>query len=199
MMTQLPSDLTVHGRVVLIGDSSVGKTSIVNRLIDERFNANEQTTVGANWQLYSTVIDGMRVEFQIWDTAGQEKFRSLGPLYYRNALGAVAVFDVTSRPSFENIGGWITAFTAVAGAETVVVIAANKCDAEGPARRVGAKEAIDWATECGAQVFETSAMTGQNVKQLFEALAEEVVHLQPKRQKKKTEELAAAKNTSGCC
>jgi small GTP-binding protein len=197
-MTLSESDDVIHGRVVLIGDSAVGKTSLVNRLIEERFNIHEQSTVGANWQLYNATVTGTRVEFQIWDTAGQEKFRSLGPLYYRNALGAVAVFDVTSRVSFESLGSWIAAFTAVAGANTVVVLSANKCDVDDDLRRVAPKEAIEWARSAGCPLFETSALTGQNVRQLFAALAEGIVNARP-GVRVGGPSLGGVKRTEDCC
>jgi small GTP-binding protein len=161
----------LHARVVAIGDSSVGKTSLVSRLMEERFDPSEPPTVGAHWQLYVQDFSCDRVELQIWDTAGQEKFRSLGPLYYRNASGAVAVFDVTRRSSFEHVGSWISAFTEVAGCQVTIVVAANKADME-QERQVTQKESHDWARQRGYMIYETSAKTGENVVQLFRALAE---------------------------
>jgi small GTP-binding protein len=151
----------------------------VNRLIDDHFDHQEPRTVGANWQLFTTMVGSTAAEFQIWDTAGQEKFRSLGPLYYRSALGAVAVFDVSNRSSFESLGSWLTAFTAVASSDAGIVIAANKCDVDGCRRCVGEREALEWARECGYSIYETSALTGQNVQQVFAALAEGIVHQRP--------------------
>jgi small GTP-binding protein len=169
-----------HGRIVAIGDSAVGKTCLINRLMEERFNPTEPTTIGANWQLFIYEIGADRIELQIWDTAGQEKFRSLGPLYYRNAVGAVAVYDVTNRSSFNNLDSWIAAFTATAGTDVTIAIAANKCDLQ-DARQVTVKEGKDWATARGYLVYETSAKTGQNVPTLFRALAEMVLHARSPR------------------
>jgi small GTP-binding protein len=168
---------SVRCRVVAIGNESVGKTSIINRLIDDGFDSAEQPTVGADWQLFVHTVDCDRVELQIWDTAGQEKFRSLGPLYYRDAVAAVAVFDVTNRASFDELGWWVSEFVGVAVAHAVVVVAANKCDLEDE-KVVTEAQARDWAAQRGFMLYETSAKTGQNILQMFRALAESAAHLQ---------------------
>jgi small GTP-binding protein len=142
--------------------------------MEDRFDEHELPTVGANWQLYVQDFNNDRVELQIWDTAGQEKFRSLGPLYYRSAVGAVAVFDVTNRGTFEHLESWITAFTEVAGTDVKIVIAGNKCDLDGD-RQVSIKESREWATQRGFMIYETSAQTGENVANLFRALAEAIL------------------------
>jgi small GTP-binding protein len=175
-MAKVPDVAVFRGRIVAIGDSSVGKTSLVNRLMEDRFSPNEQMTVGANWQPFTHSFGTERVELQIWDTAGQEHFRSLGPLYYRNAVGAIVVFDVTDRTSFDNLQNWVAAFTAVAGTNVIVVVAANKCDLE-EKRTVSLKEGLDWARSRRFQIYETSAKTGQNVAAMFAALAEAVANV----------------------
>jgi small GTP-binding protein len=175
-----PGTSVFHGRIVAIGDSAVGKTCLISRLMEERFNPREQTTIGANWQLFIHDIGSDRIELQIWDTAGQEMFRSLGPLYYRSAVGAVAVYDVTNRSSLNNLDSWIAAFTATAGTDVTIAIAANKCDLQ-DARQVTVKEGKDWATARGYFVYETSAKTGQNVPALFRALAEMVLYTKSPR------------------
>lgn len=161
-------------RVVIIGDTSVGKTSILNQLIDQSFQEYEQTTVGANYQLYVEEIDGKKVEIQIWDTAGQEKFKSLGPIYYRNARGAAVVFDVTNRNTFDHLGEWINAFTEVAGTDTAIFIVANQID-KVDGRQVESDEILSWAGSNGYKVFETSAKTGEGVTELFHSIAAEIL------------------------
>jgi small GTP-binding protein len=188
----------VHARVVAIGDSAVGKTSLVSRLMEERFDPGEAPTIGANWQLYVHEFNCERVELQIWDTAGQEKFRSLGPLYYRSASGAIAVFDVTRRSSFESLDSWISAFTEVAGLQVTVVIAANKSDMDHE-RQVSQKESQDWARQRGCMLYETSAKTGENVAQLFRALAEEVLNRMTPQENKKTDFMGSGGGGSQKC
>ena len=161
-------------RIVIIGDTSVGKTSILNQLIEQTFQEYEQSTVGANYQLYVEEIDGKKVEIQIWDTAGQEKFKSLGPIYYRNARGAAVVFDVTNRNTFDDLSEWINAFREVAGTDTAIFIVANQIDRV-DARTVDSDEVKKWADSNGYRVFETSAKTGVGVKELFHEIAIEIL------------------------
>jgi GTPase SAR1 family protein len=106
--------------VVAIGDASVGKTSIVDRLMQDFFNPPESPTVGANWQPFLHDVGSDRVELQPY-TAGQEAFRSLEPLYHRNATGAVAVYDVTRRSTFQSLDTWISSVREVAGVDATVV------------------------------------------------------------------------------
>jgi small GTP-binding protein len=160
-------------RVVAIGDSSVGKTSILTRLMGDPFNPYESNTVGANWHLHTTEVQGEPVELQIWDTAGEERYRSLGPLYYRNAVAAVAVYDVTSRGSFENVSSWIDAYRAVAGPDGLVFVVGNKTDLQDK-RVVAFEEGLDWAQERRYEFCETSAQSNEGIEDLFKAVAEKV-------------------------
>ena len=98
-------------RVIMIGDTLVGKTSIVNKLIYDTFNEKELPTIGSMFALYSKPSNSPKYEMQIWDTAGQEKFRSLTPIYFQNADAGVFVFDVSQRKTFQNIESWISLFT----------------------------------------------------------------------------------------
>lgn len=163
---------STHLRVVLIGDSSVGKTSILSQLVEHKFNEGEQSTVGANYQLYSCNTGTTTVDMQIWDTAGQEKFRSLGPIYFRQAAGAIVVYDQTSKESFDNISEWINSFTDVAGSDTVICIAANKCDlAE---KETPFSVAQQWAKAHKYTIVPTSALSGEGVHELFEEMAKQL-------------------------
>ena len=165
---------TYHCRVVVIGDASVGKTSILNQLIDNNFHEHEQSTVGANYQLYVEEIDGIKIEIQIWDTAGQEKFRSLGPIYYRNSNGAIIMFDMTSRKTFEDLDEWIQSLTNVTGNGTVIFIVGNKADLT-ENFQVSMNEVNEWAKQMDYKVMFTSAKTGKNVTQLFHNLSVELL------------------------
>jgi small GTP-binding protein len=187
----------VPNRIVTIGEPSVGKTSILNRVMD-KFDDLEQPTVGAAWQLVTQTKGGQEIELQIWDTAGQEKFRALGPLYYRGAVVAVVVYDVTNRASFDSVEPWIEGFTAVAGSESAIVVVGNKTDLE-DARDVSQKEGRDWAIERGLRFFETSAKTGANVKELFEALAEIVATRMTPGRRSPATDLIAQEEGQGCC
>jgi small GTP-binding protein len=174
-------------RIVAIGDPAVGKTCILNRLMEDKFDELEPSTVGATWQLFTQDRNGQKLEIQIWDTAGQEKFRALGPLYYRGAVGAVVVYDVTNRQSFSNVEGWIEGFTAVAGSDSAIVVMGNKTDRDSY-REVPEREGQEWARERNITFFETSAKTGDNVSDAFKALTEAIVS---------TKGLALKANTTG--
>lgn len=165
---------TYHCRVVVIGDASVGKTSLLNQLIEHTFHEHEQSTVGANYQLYVEEIDGIKIEIQVWDTAGQEKFRSLGPIYYRNSNGAIILFDMTSRKSFEDLDEWIQSLTNVTGNSTVVFIVGNKSDLT-ENYQVSMSEVNEWAKQMNYNVIFTSAKTGKNVQQLFHEMSVELL------------------------
>ena len=184
-------------RIVIIGNASVGKTALLNQLIDHSFHEFEQSTIGANYQLYAASIDGTRVEVQIWDTAGQEKFKSLGPIYYRNSLGAAVVFDVTNRKTFDDLSEWITAFTEVAGTDTSIVIVANKIDAV-EKQQIEFDEIRDWAESKGYLLFLTSAKTGEGVEQLFYALAKDIL-LNRSAKSNQGRRIVTPQHESNCC
>ncbi|OHT10008.1 small GTP-binding protein [Tritrichomonas foetus] len=184
-----------HCRVVLIGDASVGKTCILSQLVDHKFDPNEQSTVGANYQIFIEDFDGQKVEIQIWDTAGQEKFKSLGPIYFRNATGALVVFDQTNRLSFDHLTDWVTSFTDVAGLETTIFIVANKSDMISEIQ-VPFSEALQYAKEHNCQAFETSAMTGKGIPEMFTELARTVLK---KRQTRATTSAKIVPNNDGGC
>ncbi|KAH0791352.1 small GTP-binding protein [Histomonas meleagridis] len=183
-------------RVVLIGDTSVGKTCLLGQLIDNKFDPAEQSTVGANYQIFNEEIDGYKVEVQIWDTAGQEKFKSLGPIYFRNALGALAVYDITNKNTFEHLEDWIKSFTDIAGNESTVFIVANKSDLV-QEQEVEFTDAKNYANQRGYKAFETSAKTGQGVQELFSDLAKTIL-LTHRVTKEPRQELKPAESKCNC-
>jgi small GTP-binding protein len=194
-MTQLDPSLR-RARVVVIGDSSVGKTSILAALAGGGFNPYELNTVGANWQLYVEEVKGERIELQIWDTAGQERFRSLGPLYYRNATAGLVVYDITNSESFRSVPGWVDAFTSVVGTGAAVFLVGNKCDLVDK-REVAFDEAAEWARERGFDFVETSARTADGIAHLFQTVAERVASM--RYRVSATHEVTAEKEQSSCC
>jgi small GTP-binding protein len=157
-----------------MGNSSVGKTSLINRAMGFEFNHKEDPTIGASWHLFSTTVGGELVEFQLWDTAGQERYRALGPLYYRSAVAGLVVYDITARGSFEAVQSWINAFTEAAGTSAIVIVVGNKADLD-TRREVTEREGGEWAESRGLDWFEASAKTGQNIAAVFERMAERVV------------------------
>jgi small GTP-binding protein len=166
---------SIHARVVAIGDSTVGKTSLLNSIISRHFNQYESPTVVSNFHIYTGDVKGTNVELQIWDTAGQEKFRSLGPIYYRNSMAALVVYDCTARLTFEHLTTWIEEFMETAGRHTAIAIAGNKIDLSDKVE-VTWPEAQEWAR--GYIVGQTSAKTGQGVDVLFNELVGAIIRMQ---------------------
>lgn len=157
-------------RVVTIGDSSVGKTSFINQLTNSGFDPNEPATIGANFVIYVEETSNGRVEMQIWDTAGQERFKSLGPIYYRNSAAAIVVFDLTNMDTFTALPEWINSFLDIAGPKAIVMVIGNKRDLV--IDDFNDDQARTWAESNGYLYFNTSAMTGDGIKESMAVMAE---------------------------
>jgi small GTP-binding protein len=164
----LDSEEKLAFRVVAAGDSSVGKTSIINRFLRDTFETEEPQTIGVLCESFIQECHGTAIEIQLWDTAGQEQYRSLAPVYYRSATAAIVVFDLSNRGSFENVSKWIRAFRDASTALAIVLIVGNKSDRSD--RAIRSEEAKSLAKEHNASYVETSAKTGQGVKVLFDEL-----------------------------
>jgi len=156
-------------KVVLLGNASVGKSSIVLRFTNDVFSDSIGTTIGAAFSTMTLDIDGRQAKFEIWDTAGQERFATLAPMYYRNAAAAVVVYDQTSVDSFERAQMWVTQLRVSGNPNVLIAMAANKSDL--PRRAVDLNDARSYADENGIILVETSAKTGQNIRELFILLA----------------------------
>ncbi|OHT01143.1 small GTP-binding protein [Tritrichomonas foetus] len=160
-------------RVVLIGDSQVGKTSLIHRFVRSSFEKQQKGTIGAVFHTYEQQLNGRQVVMQIWDTAGQEKYRSLGPIYYRNAAAGIAVFDVTSKESLPSLERWISEFKKHTD-NPLLFIVGNKIDID-DSIVIKLEEAQEFATNHGAKCFLTSAKTGENVKEMFQSVFDDLV------------------------
>lgn len=152
-------------RIILVGDSSTGKTSLLLRYIDTKFSVKSVATVGIDFRTKIMTFGSTVVKVQIFDTAGQERFHTITQAYYRNAAGALIVFDITNQASFRNINRWLTDMDSQAAA-AVKLIVGNKCDLE-ESRSVPRTQAQKLAEDIGCKYLECSAMTGQNVEDAF--------------------------------
>ena len=169
-------------KVVLIGDSSVGKTKIQQRFLHNTFNAESKATIGVEFSSKTIRVENnLSVRAQIWDTAGQEQYRALVPSYYRDAAGALLVFDLTSNNSFTNAQRWLSELREKSDDSVVVLLVGNKSDLK-ESRKVPFEEASTWAEKMHLAYIETSALDGSNVEIAFCRLVQEIY-----RQKKEEE------------
>jgi len=160
-------------KLLIIGDSGVGKSSLLVRFADNTFSGNYITTIGVDFKIRTIEINGERVKLQIWDTAGQERFRTITSTYYRGTHGVIVVYDVCSGDSFANVKRWLHEINQNCD-DVARVLVGNKCD--DPDRRVVLREdAGRFATQMGIQLFETSAKENINVEEMFRAITDLVL------------------------
>ncbi|CAH1107773.1 unnamed protein product [Psylliodes chrysocephalus] len=161
-------------KVIILGDSSVGKTSLMNQYVNRKFSNQYKATIGADFLTKELTVDDRTVTMQIWDTAGQERFQSLGVAFYRGADCCVLVFDVTAPNTFKSLDSWRDEFLIQASPREPenfpFVLLGNKVDLE--PRAISAKRAQQWCqSKNNIPYFETSAKEGLNVEQAFLAIA----------------------------
>jgi len=157
-------------KIVLLGDQSVGKTSLITRFMYDTFDNTYQATIGIDFLSKTLYLDDRTVRLQLWDTAGQERFRSLIPSYIRDSSVAIVVFDITNKQSFLSTSKWIGDVRAERGNDVIIVLVGNKADLSDK-REVPIEEATQKAEELGIMFMETSAKAGHNVKSLFKKIA----------------------------
>jgi small GTP-binding protein len=184
-------------RVVIIGDAAVGKTSLLNRFVDNTFNPNELSTVGANYQLIARRINGKKLQIQLWDTAGQEKFRSLAPIYFRNAIGVIAVFSLTSQASYDHLEDWLNMFTEIAGDDTVISIVGNKSDLT-DFIEVDVNKVLKDCNEKKYLFAKVSAQSGFGISEFFSDLSECLLEKLLQKKKAKEDAVLKANSSEGC-
>lgn len=156
-------------KLVLLGESGVGKSSLALRLMKSEWNEHLSSTVGASFFRYTSAVGDTAVNFDIWDTAGQERYRSLASMYYRGAAAALVVYEITSAETFERAKHWVREL-ATNSPETLVTLVGNKLDLEA-ARAVEAGEAAHYAAEQGLLFIEASAKDGTGVQAAFDGVA----------------------------
>jgi len=167
------NNATFQFKLVLLGDTSVGKSSLVIRFVKGQFNDYQESTIGAAFLSQIVRLDDATVKFEIWDTAGQERYHSLAPMYYRGAGAAIIVFDITSRSSFNRAESWVKELQTQGNKDAVIALAGNKVD-RADDRQVSQEDAERFASANGIFYMETSAKENINVKELFMELARRV-------------------------
>uniref|UniRef100_F1LAC1 Ras-related protein Rab2BV n=1 Tax=Ascaris suum TaxID=6253 RepID=F1LAC1_ASCSU len=164
-------------KVVVVGSTGVGKTSIVMRLDGQGFSSKVSSTLGASFIVSSFLVSGRRIELQIWDTAGQERYMSMVPMYVRNAVAALVVYDVSMKQTFNDLNKWIAELERGSTSPLLLMIVGNKNDLKS-ARAVSFAEGEAFALQKGALFFETSALSGANIQRAMYALAQRLVELE---------------------
>jgi len=156
---------------VLLGETAVGKSSLVLRFVKDEFSTLQESTIGAAFFTAQLQLKSDTIKFEIWDTAGQERYQSLAPMYYRNAKAAIVVYDITDWASFERAKKWVDELISSASLRVVIALCGNKADLADD-RKVPTATAQAFAEEHSLVFMETSAKTKMNVKEVFEAIAE---------------------------
>jgi len=153
-------------KFIIIGDAATGKSCLLHRFIDNKFMRDSTHTIGVEFGSKIINIQNNNIKLQIWDTAGQERFRSVTRSYYRGAAGALLVYDITSRESYNHLSTWLEDARTLASAGIVIILVGNKKDLEDE-REVTFIEASRFAQENNLMFLETSALTGDNVEEVF--------------------------------
>ncbi|XP_033726380.1 ras-related protein Rab-8A [Ylistrum balloti] len=178
-------------KLLLIGDSGVGKTCVLFRFSEDAFNSTFISTIGIDFKIRTIELDGKKIKLQIWDTAGQERFRTITTAYYRGAMGIMLVYDITNEKSFENIRNWIRNIEEHASQDVEKMILGNKCDMNDK-RMVSKERGEQLAIEHGIKFMETSAKASINVEDAFFTLARDI-----KAKMDKKLEASSAQNKGG--
>eukprot|EP00672_Neobodo_designis_P025845 CAMPEP_0174851076 /NCGR_PEP_ID=MMETSP1114-20130205/21440_1 /TAXON_ID=312471 /ORGANISM="Neobodo designis, Strain CCAP 1951/1" /LENGTH=204 /DNA_ID=CAMNT_0016085583 /DNA_START=195 /DNA_END=809 /DNA_ORIENTATION=+ len=165
------SDVTA--KIVLLGETAVGKSSVAARFVRDEFAQNHESTIGAAFLSHTVQLNEGLVKLEIWDTAGQERYRSLAPMYYRNAVAALVVYDVTAPDSVRRAREWMRELKRTS--DTIIIaLLGNKVDLDDK-RAVAKREGEEIAQEENVLFFETSAQSGHNVKEAFHAVAKKIL------------------------
>ncbi|KAL3517874.1 hypothetical protein ACH5RR_020463 [Cinchona calisaya] len=160
-------------KIVVIGDSAVGKSNLLSRFARDEFDHNSKATIGVEFQTQVVEIDGKEVKAQVWDTAGQERFRAVTSAYYRGAVGALIVYDISRKTTFESIKRWLDELNTHCDTTVARMLVGNKCDLE-DIRDVSMEEGKSLAEEEGLFFIETSALNSTNVNTAFEIVIRDI-------------------------
>ncbi|KAF9480862.1 ras-domain-containing protein [Pholiota conissans] len=163
-------------KVVLIGDSGVGKSNLLSRFTRNEFNLESKSTIGVEFATRSINVDGKTVKAQIWDTAGQERYRAITSAYYRGAVGALLVYDIAKHATYVNVTRWLKELRDHADSNIVIMLVGNKSDLK-HLRAVPTEEAKAFSTENGLSFIETSALDASNVESAFQTILTDIYRI----------------------
>ncbi|KAG8966860.1 hypothetical protein FRC03_011181 [Tulasnella sp. 419] len=171
-----PSNYDYLFKVVLIGDSGVGKSNLLSRFTRNEFNLESKSTIGVEFATRSINVDGKTIKAQIWDTAGQERYRAITSAYYRGAVGALLVYDIAKHATYVNVVRWLKELRDHADSNIVIMLVGNKSDLK-HLRAVTTEESKVFATDNGLSFIETSALDASNVESAFQNILTEIYRI----------------------
>ncbi|KAL4889946.1 ras family-domain-containing protein [Aspergillus ambiguus] len=163
-------------KVVLIGDSGVGKSNLLSRFTRNEFNLDSKSTIGVEFATRSIQVDSKTIKAQIWDTAGQERYRAITSAYYRGAVGALLVYDISKHQTYDNVNRWLKELRDHADSNIVIMLVGNKSDLR-HLRAVPTEEAKQFASENNLSFIETSALDASNVELAFQNILTEIYRI----------------------
>mmetsp|Transcript_45093 Transcript_45093/g.52155 ORF Transcript_45093/g.52155 Transcript_45093/m.52155 type:complete len:205 (-) Transcript_45093:66-680(-) len=169
-MEEFSDNADYEVKLVLVGDSGVGKSNILSRYTRNEFNIESKTTIGVAFEQIHVEIDKRIIRLQIWDTSGQERFEAIVSSYYRRATGALLVYDMTKRSTFESLDTWLKEIRLLAEPNAVIILVGNKSDLK-HLRAITKDEGADYAERNGLLFIETSALASENIEEAFAKLA----------------------------
>ena len=184
-------------KVVLLGESAVGKTSLATRFVNNQFSEFEESTIGAAFLSKALTINNKTIKFEIWDTAGQERYQSLAPMYYRGAKVGIIVFDLTNRSTFDKAKRWVEELRQSGPENILLLLIGNKLDLENR-RQLTYDECNNYAIESDLIYIETSAKKDTNVEKIFEEIGQNV-ELEPLVIENNTFYINRENNKKSCC
>lgn len=186
-------------KLVMLGASTVGKSSIVTRLVRGTFAPDTKCTVGATFLSKTIEVENVQVKLQLWDTGGSERYRSMAPMYFHDADAAVVVYDMTSRQSFEDVDHWLHELTEKGPQSIVIALVGNKSDLSSQ-RVISTKTAHEYAEKHGIEtVMETSALSGDSIEEVFTEVARKIVTAQSSTRRSRPLKLQRTNESRGCC
>ena len=195
-------------KVLLLGNSNVGKSSLFLRFVDDIWNDTFVPTIGVDFKIKTFEIDEKKIKMQIWDTAGQERFKNIIASYYRGAHGILLLYDVTDKDSFRNLSNWLIEIEKNGSKNVLKVLIGNKCDLEDK-RVITYNQGKDFADTYGLKFIETSAKKNLNVSEAFETLGRELMNASSDKKlikQKENKKISVAKaqdlnlqKREGCC
>ena len=160
-------------KIIIIGDSGVGKSNILGRYLHNEFKHDTKSTVGVEFGSKQLKVDGVNIKLQIWDTAGEERYRAITSAYYKGSKGCFIVYDITSEISFENVEKWYEEIRKSAEKEISIILVGNKCDLENE-RKVSIELGQSKAKNLNCPFFETSALNNTNIVTAFQSISENI-------------------------